>query len=239
MGESEGIRASGCRRVGLTHRTKRRLWSESGGYCANQQCSSWLFDGESDADFGELAHIIAASPGGPRDIEVGSMPISDRADHSNVIVLCANCHTLVDKAPDAYPVAILVDWKQRQVEAGQRAFGTPTFTSRKAARTYLEPLLDRNRAIFLKYGPAAANFSEDRATQWRRHAASVIAPANAAIERVLQKNLHLLTLDERAIASQFALHATEFAERHVLGGATVGSATFPEGMDKMLTSEAQ
>lgn len=239
MGESEDLTESTCRRVGLSHRTKRRLWSESGGYCANPQCSSWLFDGESEVDFGELAHIIAASRGGPRDVEVGAMPAAERADHSNVVVLCANCHTRVDKAPDVYPAAVLVDWKRRQQEAGQRAFGTPKFTSREAARQYLEPLIAKNRAVFLRYGPVAGDFSEDRAALWRRHAASSIVPTNAAIERLLQQNFDLLSPEERAVASQFALHAREFADRHVFGGATVGSATYPEAMDKMLTSEAQ
>lgn len=53
-----------CERLPLSDATKRRLWGESGGYCLKPDCQSFLFDEYADADFAEMAHIVAASSEG-------------------------------------------------------------------------------------------------------------------------------------------------------------------------------
>ncbi|MFG2045752.1 HNH endonuclease [Dactylosporangium sp. NPDC048998] len=227
-----------CERLPLTDSTKRRLWSEAGGYCTNPECEVVLFDDNADVDFAEMAHIIAASTGGPRDVAVSQLSPEARAHHSNVVVLCANCHRKVDKAPDVYPIELLQQWKVRHQESLQRAFGTPEFKTRDACRAFITPLLEENRVIFIQYGPVAGNFSEARATQWRRHVVSTIVPNNATIGRVLKQNRSLLGPQERRIADLFALHVMEFAARHLFRDWGAESTRFPDGMGSILTGEA-
>ena len=227
-----------CKRIPLTEATKRRLWSESGGYCSNPQCAAVLFAEAADVDFAEMAHIIPASTGGPRDIDSAQFSGADRAHPSNVVVLCANCHTKVDKAPDTYPAELLRDWKRRHEETLQRVFGTPQFSTRQAARASIAPLLEGNRAIFDQYGPVSGQFSEARAAQWRRHVIATIVPNNAVVRRVLKRNRALLGPQECRVADIFDMHAQEFAARHLLGDWTAGSTRFPEDMSTIFEGEA-
>lgn len=236
--EKSSMLGETCKRVPLTEATKRRLWGESGGYCSNPQCVAVLFDEAADVDFAEMAHIIAASTGGPRDVESAQFSGENRAHHSNVVVLCANCHTKVDKAPNAYPVEVLRDWKKKHEETLQRVFGTPQFPTREAARAFVTPLLEGNRAIFDQYGPAPGQFSEARAAQWHRHVIITIVPNNAAIGRVLKQNRALLGPQERRVADIFDIHAQELAARHLLGDWTSGSTRFPEEMSTIFEGQA-
>ena len=171
-----------------------------------------------------------------------STPRSSRGGQGaprNVVVLCANCHTKVDKAPDTYPAELLRDWKRRHEETLQRVFGTPQFSTRQAARASIAPLLEGNRAIFDQYGPVSGQFSEARAAQWRRHVIATIVPNNAVVRRVLKRNRALLGPQEcpawptsLTCMLKSSLHDTCW----VTG--TAGSTRFPEDMSTIFEGEA-
>lgn len=222
-----------CERLTLSTQTKRRLWAESGGYCQRPECANYLFADDSDADFAEMAHIVAATTGGARDVTKKEMSETDRASHLNVTVLCANCHTVVDKDPDNYPVELMRDWKARHQRALEQALGTPRFGDRSSARAYVEPRLADNHTVFLTYGPVEDDFSEDRACQWGQLAVHRLVPNNAEIARVLRVNRHLLTPEEKATADRFSLHQEQFAARHVLHDYSAKATLYPEGMDDL------
>ena len=226
-----------CERLTLTTPTRRRLWSESGGYCQNPACAEFLFEDDGGVDFAEMAHIVAATTGGPRDVSVIDLSDDERAHHSNIAVLCANCHTRVDKDPDNYGVAVMRQWKARHQDKLRQALGTPEFDNRGQARAYLDPLLAQNRAIFNTYGPREDEFSEARAAQWRRHALQTVVPNNAAIVRALRQNRRLLRPAERTVADLLTIHAEEFEARHVLGDWSAGSQTFPDGVDTIFEGD--
>lgn len=229
-------RVKTCERLPLTTPTKRRLWGECGGYCQNPECAVFLFS-EEDIDFAEMAHIIAASEGGPRDVPTVQMSPEQRASHENIAVLCANCHTRVDKAPDVFPIDMLKSWKQRSVQATVTALGTPEFTSRAQARIYVRQRLDENRAIFSLYGPSQSEQGEAHAAQWRRHVIGSVIPNNSQVQRALTRNRGLLNAKEQVTADLFAVHVMEFSARHVLGDWTAGGARFPDAMDSILEEE--
>lgn len=226
-----------CERLPLTIQTKRRLWAESGGYCQRPDCPNFLFPDDSDIDFAEMAHIVAATTGGARDVPRQQMSEPDRAHHSNIAVLCANCHTMVDKDPENHPIEMMRAWKARHRDALEQAFGTPRYQDRHAARAYVEPLLAENHTIFEMYRPLDDDFSDERAHLWRNHAIRRLVPNNAMIVRALAVNRHLLTPEERSIADRFKLHSDEFAARHVLGDYTGGTSRFPEAMDNILKDD--
>ncbi|WP_121033049.1 hypothetical protein [Terracoccus luteus] len=226
-----------CDRLTLKAETKRRLWAESGGYCQRPDCRSFLFPDDGDIDFAEMAHIVAATTGGARDVPKEQMSEADRAHHSNIAVLCANCHTWVDKDPVNHPVQLMRAWKAGHRSDLERALGTPRFLDRQAARAYIEPVIAENQTIFETYGPLDDDFSDDRAHQWRTHAVRRLVPNNAKLVRALAVNRHLLTPEERSTADKFSLHQDEFAARHVLGDYATGTSRFPEGMDEILKDD--
>lgn len=221
-----------CKRLSLTVDTKQRLWSESGGYCENPACCSLLFPDGATAHFAEMAHIIPATTGGPRDADGAGVTAAERARPTNIVVLCANCHTLVDKSPDDYPATALHDWKRRRINDIASALSAEQVATREELRERLEPLLEANALIFQLYGPDDS-LSEDRAETWHREAARSIVPANREIAMLLVQNRPLLTPREQNIATHFLLHADQFARRHLFGDNTLGMTRFPEGMEKI------
>lgn len=225
------------RRVKLSQSTKDWLWSESGGHCQNPECRADLHGFVERTHIGELAHIIPASTNGPRANDGPEVSSSARALPENIAVLCPTCHTIIDKDPEEYPDTRLHEWKQRSQEARVIAHGTPIFTSRQAARNYIEELLDENNAVFERYGPLNEVFDESRTEQWHRHAKKKIIPNNRTLLRVLQINRRLLTEEEKKVTNLFAIHAQEFEERHLNGDWTPGSTRFPIAMKLIMEDE--
>jgi len=87
--------------------TKLQLWIKSAGRCEFKGCNIpvW-YNGLtlSESNFGEVAHIIAASEDGPR----GSNDSEElQIDFSNLMLLCAKCHKEIDDFPEKYPVELL------------------------------------------------------------------------------------------------------------------------------------
>lgn len=227
----------GCSRVRLSTETKRRLWSESGGYCQNPSCARFLFTDESDVDFAEMAHIIPASIGGPRDIPALELSEQERAHHSNVVVLCSTCHTIADKDPESYPAELMAQWKNRHRDILQRTLGTPSYSRREDARQHIAPLLAANRLIHVRYGPKPGEFSDTTAEQWHRHLHATVLPNNRTILRILEKNRNLLRVDEQDTLDLFALHVRELEYRHLLNDWAAGSARFPNNLNSILDDD--
>jgi len=79
------------------------LFLKSGSVCAFRGCGRSLIElgeeGDSDAIIGEMAHIVADSRQGPR----GDEPLdeSERNKHTNLILVCPDHHTIIDKGSGA------------------------------------------------------------------------------------------------------------------------------------------
>ena len=75
------------------------LWGRSGNRCAI--CKIELTpDGEVET-IGEIAHIVSRTQQGPRGDDI--LPLSKRDEYSNLILLCPNHHTEIDKFPQSWP----------------------------------------------------------------------------------------------------------------------------------------
>jgi len=87
------------------------LWGRAGGHCSAPGCPEDLtryLAKSGDIVLGEMAHVIGRRPGAARsDDGVGADD-----SYENLILLCPNHHTLVDKAEHDYPVVLLREWKQ-------------------------------------------------------------------------------------------------------------------------------
>ena len=119
------------RRDNFSAQVIRTLAERSGGKCAICRASTW---GPSDSRFkstnvGQAAHITAAAPGGPRyDPNISPQT---RSSALNGMWLCGNCHHIVDKNVDDYPVEKLQAIKKKAEADAKAMLGVAT--TKKAA----------------------------------------------------------------------------------------------------------
>ena len=216
--------------------TQRRLFAASAGYCQNPGCVNELFidAGGESLHIAEMAHVFAATNGGPRtNSQLGK---AERGAFENLIVLCANCHTKVDKAPDAFPDSMMLRWKHEHANKLRGLFGAVRLDNRTAARQIVEPLLAQNFAIFQQYGPhieAVLNPESGAAEQWKRKMLTRILPNNRRVLAVLDANRHLLHDEEKATVERFRQHIDDLESFHI-EESRQDASRFPEGLSKIL-----
>ncbi|MGP0100070.1 MAG: HNH endonuclease signature motif containing protein [Solirubrobacteraceae bacterium] len=116
--------------MSITDHTRKVLWTLAGNECA--RCGVALVHapeaaGDPHAIVGRECHIVARAPSGPR----GYAADRDNLDgHENLILLCANCHAMIDSQPELFPHEALRQMKaehERRIAArGNRV--VPEFT---------------------------------------------------------------------------------------------------------------
>ncbi|WP_433063012.1 NB-ARC domain-containing protein [Dactylosporangium sp. CS-033363] len=88
---------------------QRKLFQRSGDMCAFPGCRTALTAAASGADrlvaLGEMAHIVADSPNGPRGASVLTKAERDR--YENLVLLCGLHHELIDSQPSTWTVEVL------------------------------------------------------------------------------------------------------------------------------------
>ena len=94
----------------------KRLFALSGCECTNPSCKNKLIAKDYNSILGEICHIEAASPDGPRYNP--SQSDDQRRDFGNLILLCESCHKIIDNKAneDDYPVGLLKKWKKNHQE---------------------------------------------------------------------------------------------------------------------------
>ncbi|RWC95815.1 MAG: HNH endonuclease [Mesorhizobium sp.] len=103
---------------GPSEKAIRRLFAMSGNSCAFLGCPSPLVEVNGTLT-GEICHIRAQSPGGPRFD--ASQTQEARHAYENLILLCRRHHRIVDEEPELYSVDALEELKA----IGERQFGRP------------------------------------------------------------------------------------------------------------------
>jgi hypothetical protein len=94
--------------------TRLQLFVRAGGRCEFDGHNKYLLRHSvtlTDGNFGQMAHIVAFSPAGPRGGK--KLSIAHVNDLANLMVLCHECHKLVDTNPDRYSVRTLKEFKKR------------------------------------------------------------------------------------------------------------------------------
>lgn len=216
--------------------TRIRLFADCAGYCQNPACAQQLFVETAKGEpihFAEMAHILAASDAGPRSS--ADLTEAERGSYDNLILLCANCHTIIDKAPDDYPDAMIKLWKRDRAERLAELFCVRTLSSRNDVRAAIEPLLAMNKVIFETYGPnseAQFDLESELPTVWRRKMIGSIIPNNKRILAILDKNRGLMAGHESTTLEAFRQHIDDLIARHIAGAD--GGLRFPQAMDQMM-----
>lgn len=102
------------------------LFQRSGNQCAFPDCNRVLTAASSPVDevvvLGEVAHIVAESPDGPR----GASPLTreDRNRYANLVLLCNNHHQIVDSQPETYTIEWLKARKEEHEARVEGALGS-------------------------------------------------------------------------------------------------------------------
>lgn len=94
-----------------TRTTLRRLDTLSGNECTAPDCDNRFIARDGQSIVSKICHIEAASSEGPRFNP--NMTDDERRDFNNLILLCDECHTIIDNKEneDKFPVKLLKEWK--------------------------------------------------------------------------------------------------------------------------------
>src|SRR5579885_2577367 len=90
--------------MAISEKTAKILWGRAGATCSFPGCGRNLVIEATETDpnalIGEMAHIIAHSPSGPRGAQ--AFRGGDRDGVDNLILLCTVHHTLIDQQRNTY-----------------------------------------------------------------------------------------------------------------------------------------
>jgi hypothetical protein len=90
------------------------LFVRAGGRCEFDGCPKYLLEHHvtlTEGNFAQMAHIVAFQPGGPRgDAEPRPQDINEVG---NLMLLCPECHKLIDDNPEKFTVRTLRGYKER------------------------------------------------------------------------------------------------------------------------------
>lgn len=100
-----------------TEAVKKIVVAHAGGMC--ELCEVRV--AEDNMIMGEVAHIRGEKPDSARYDE--NMSESERNSPENLILLCPNCHTRVDKNPKKYTVKHLLDMRRHHRNKFEQAVG--------------------------------------------------------------------------------------------------------------------
>jgi len=110
-------------RISIPDKVRAQLWVASGGRCEFNCCNKPLDRNvltKQALFLGQHAHIIGDSPKGPR----GSEELSKKLAHdpANLMLVCAPCHTTIDRLAGDYDADLLRRMKKRHEDRIQRLY---------------------------------------------------------------------------------------------------------------------
>lgn len=173
--------------------TTRQLWAQSGGFCQNPACNRPLFRTIEDdvVSIANVAHVIGHGSAGPRSDH-------DLAEHiekdgvANLIMLCLECHKIVDELESKFSVESMLGWKKTHAERIVSLFAIPNIKDEQQLLSEVNDLLDENATIFHEYGPFSNNVLKgeggDGLSLWRRRCLDTIIPNNQRIVQLVEGN---------------------------------------------------
>ena len=171
----------------------RELWADCGGFCQNPQCNKRLFatiDNET-VNISNIAHIIGYGQTGPRTQHELAEYI-DKNGIDNLIMLCLECHKIIDQLEEKYPVEQLHQWKSEHSKKIAGLFAIPQISNERELLIMVSDLLDMNHSIYKEYGPFSNNMlngeSGDGIVIWRKRCLDTIIPNNQMIIGLIEKN---------------------------------------------------
>lgn len=223
--------------MAISERVRRLLLARSGGYCMRPECRCDLFPMFETGEITsveELAHIVGQKADGPRGDH--PLPLNQRDEYQNILVLCPTCHTIVDKNPEQFPDDLLLGWKAQHEEKITTCFGVPRYDARAQLNEAVLALMIQNRVTFETYGPFSAKWTDplaNAAAAWARAVRTQIIPNNRKILELAAANSGLMSADELAVIQAFRLHKEALEFNHLSGDKDANAPLFPREMNNI------
>lgn len=229
-----------------TQKSTKILWANAAGRCAFPGCQCRLCTDEAAKaapyTIGEMAHICGEKAGASR--YDGSQTEKQRDDYANLILLCPNHHTLIDKPENLkkYSVEVLHKMKSDHEGYVHGRLEVRSFQEKQDIAAYVYPLLKENHDVFLSFGPrseiARRNPESDAHGVWVSERLATIIPNNRKIVEIIEANSGLFTAAEQAVLKKFSLHARSYEGWVTDDVSYEGVVRFPEEFDKLITGLA-
>lgn len=121
------------RKAEVPYKIKIIVVARSAGLCNFDGCNKTLdvpTAADGDIHLYEIAHMYPLADGGPRAVKGAKLPIPKKNAPENLMLLCPNHHTQIDKAPKSHPVEMLRPMKQATEDkvAALRSLATANVT---------------------------------------------------------------------------------------------------------------
>jgi len=189
------------------------LWGRAAGICSNPDCRADLtviLTETESFNIGEMAHVVARRPGGPRGVKEGGADT-----YENLILLCPTCHRRIDKAPSGqHPIEKILYWKSQHEENIRKLGSEQRFSSSHALKEYVTRLLAENHSLWQQLGPQSPTANADPGSNlylvWNYRKLDTILPNNRKIINTVLANQNLLSPAEYKVFVSFKTHALAF-----------------------------
>jgi len=96
----------------IPNATRLKLWIKSGGRCQLKHCNKPVYEHGmtlSEGNFADVAHIIGAKINATRGNKDSKKL---QIEYSNLMLLCKECHKMIDDYEEKYGVEKLREWKE-------------------------------------------------------------------------------------------------------------------------------
>jgi hypothetical protein len=175
--------------------TRLQLFVRAGGRCQFDGCNKFLLEHPltlTQGNFAQAAHIVAFHRGGPRGKTALSPSYTN--DVGNLMLLCPQCHKLIDDHPDRYTVAALEKYKQKHEERIYHVTGlgpdlkttVVQLKARIAGQSVAIPVAQVTEAVAPRYPMDARGHVIDL-TSIHGDGTSFIDTASAEIKRCIER----------------------------------------------------
>jgi HNH endonuclease len=203
----------------ITEKSIKLLWSNAAGRCSFTDCEERLTveQAANSAPYtlGEMAHIKGEREGSNRYDK--AQTTEQRDSYENLILLCPNHHTLIDKPENEniYTVDVLTEMKIAHENSISKRLGVQEYFNIEEVKGKITICLAENREAWLRYGPISEIAqknpnSEEIYAIWTSERLSTIVPNNRIIVSILEAKRSLFDRQDQTIISEFLSHAKSY-----------------------------
>jgi hypothetical protein len=224
--------------------TARQLWAQCGGFCQKPDCNKPLFraEGTESVSLANVAHIVGQGVSGPRaDHELAEYIDRDGVD--NLVMLCLECHKIVDELERKFPVDEMKEWKRTHGRKIASLFSVPSIADEMQLLCEVNDLLESNAVIFREYGPYSDNMLKgeggDGPGIWRKRCFDNILPNNQRIIQLIEKNKRNFPYpwDVYGEMLSYRVHADAFQDNCLTGQKVNDYKLFPRGFEHFVKTK--
>ncbi len=205
--------------MAITEKAIKLLWANAAGRCSFTDCEERLTIEQAahvaPYTLGEMAHIKGEKAGSNRHNE--SQTNEERNGYENLILLCPNHHTLIDKPEneEVYSVDVLLKMKIMHENNILKRLEVKEFATVEQVKDKIAIFLTENRHVWQQYGPLSDVAQKNPHSQeiyavWTSARLSTIVPNNRIITRLLEANRNFFSRQEQSIISQFLSHVKSY-----------------------------